>query len=221
MTRLLDVIISAIAIILLLPVFIPVIIILRFTGEGVIFYTQERIGQYRISFNVLKFATMLKNSPNLSGGYLTQKDDPRVLPFGKFLRKTKINELPQLFNIFIGDMSFIGPRPQVPVHFNLYTEEQKEHIEKLRPGLTGIGSLIFRDEEGILEKSGKDFGYMHDLVITPYKGELEKWYFKNRSSFLYVKIFIFTAVAVINSKIYVMKYFKGLPDCPDELKGLI
>ena len=107
------------------------------------------------------------------------------------------------------------------VHFNLYSEEQKSVIEKLRPGLTGIGSLIFRDEEGILEKSGKDFEYMHDRVITPYKGELEKWYYKNRSIFLYIKIFVLTALAVIIKGIYSMEYFKDLPECPVELKGLI
>ena len=157
MTRLLDIIISGAAIIVLLPVFIPVIIILRLTGEGEIFYLQERVGKDAKTFKVLKFATMLKDSPNLSGGFLTQKGDPRVLPFGRFLRKSKINELPQLFNILIGEMSFIGPRPQAPIHFNLYSDEQKQYISQLRPGLTGIGSLIFRDEEGILSKSGKKF----------------------------------------------------------------
>lgn len=221
MTRIFDILISAMAILCLLPLLIPVMIILRFTGEGEIFYRQERIGRYRKPFKVLKFATMLKESPNLSGGFLTQKNDPRVLPFGRFLRKTKINELPQLVNILSGDMSFVGPRPQAPVHFNLYNEEQKSRIEKLRPGLTGIGSLIFRDEEGILEKSGKDFEYIHDKVITPYKGDLEKWYFEKRSVFLYIKIIILTALAVLKSDLKVMKYFKSLPEGPDELNGLI
>ena len=112
MTRIIDVFISVIAIILLLPVFIPIILILRFSGEGEVFYAQERVGRFRKPFRLLKFATMLKDSPTLPGGFLTLKDDPRVLPIGKFLRKTKINELPQLFNIIKGDMSFIGPRPQ-------------------------------------------------------------------------------------------------------------
>ena len=221
MTRLLDIIFSTVAIILFTPLLVPVIIILRFTGEGEIFYKQTRIGRYRKPFYVLKFATMLKDSPNLDGGFLTQRLILRLLPFGRFLRKYKLNELPQLFNIFKGDMSFVGPRPQAPVHFNIYTEEQKSSIEKLRPGLTGVGSLIFRDEEGILTRSGKNFEYVHDQVIAPYKGELERWYFENRSVYLYIKIIILTALSVIWSDFKVMKYFKALPEVPEELKGLI
>ena len=104
MTRITDLFLSLIAILILLPVFLPVILILRVTGEGEIFYKQLRIGHNNQTFYVLKFATMLKNSPNLGTGTITVKDDARVLPFGKLLRKTKINELPQLFNIFLGEM---------------------------------------------------------------------------------------------------------------------
>ena len=221
MTRLMDIIIAGTAIVILLPLFIPIMIILRFTGEGEIFYLQERIGKGRKSFKVFKLATMLKESPNLNGGFLTQKDDPRVLPFGKFLRKTKLNEVPQLINILIGDMSFVGPRPQAPIHFNLYSEDQKKYIAGLRPGLTGIGSLIFRDEEGILAKSGKDFDYIHDKVITPYKGELEKWYAVNKSLTLYIKLFVLTVIGVIRPDIHVMQRFERLPESPEELVGLI
>jgi len=221
MTRILDILISTIAIIILLPILFPVIIILKFTGEGEIFYLQDRVGKNEDIFKVMKFATMLKDSPSLDGGFLTQKGDPRVLPFGVFLRKTKLNELPQLFNIFLGQMSFVGPRPQAKVHFDLYSHEQKKYIKQMRPGLTGIGSLIFRDEEGLLERSGKDFDYFHDQVITPFKGELEKWYFYNRSFFLYIKIFIFTFIGVLKTDITFTKHFENLPDIPEELIGLI
>ena len=107
-----DIIVSVIALILLIPFFIPIIITLKLTGEGEVFYFQQRIGLKNSTFQIWKFATMLKNSQNIGTGTITIKDDPRILPIGKFLRYTKLNELPQLLNIFIGDMSIIGPRPQ-------------------------------------------------------------------------------------------------------------
>ena len=112
MIRFFDIIFSAFAILILLPFMIPIIIGLKLTGEHDVFYRQTRIGKDGKSFGVWKFATMLRNSPNMTGGVLTQKDDPRILPMGKFLRKTKINELPQLINVLFGEMSFVGPRPQ-------------------------------------------------------------------------------------------------------------
>ncbi|MBD5434836.1 MAG: sugar transferase, partial [Treponema sp.] len=96
MIRFFDILFSGIAIVILLPFMLPVMVALKLTGEHDIFYCQERIGKGGKPFGVLKFATMLRNSPNMAGGVLTQKDDPRILPMGKFLRKTKINELPQL-----------------------------------------------------------------------------------------------------------------------------
>lgn len=221
MTRFFDILLSFVAIVVLLPLFIPLFIVLKLTGEGYIFYLQERIGKGGNPFHVIKFATMLKESPNLEGGYLTRKGDPRILPVGKFLRKTKINELPQLFNIFAGSMSFVGPRPQAPVHFNLYSEEQKEKIGSLRPGLTGIGSVIFRDEEGLLEKSGMDYDYFHDKVITPYKGDLEIWYSVHKNLRLYFKIIFLTAASVLRSNKTFFSKFSGLPEPPGELKPLL
>ena len=106
--RFLDIILSSIAIIILSPLLVPVMIILKLTGEGHIFYHQKRIGKNGELFNLYKFATMFKDSPNMTGGNITAKDDPRILPFGKFLRKHKINELPQIINVLLGDMSLIG-----------------------------------------------------------------------------------------------------------------
>ena len=105
--RLLDLIIASIAIVLLSPLLLTVSIILKFTGEGEVFYVQERIGFKNEKFNIIKFATMVKNSPNIGAGEITINNDPRVLPIGKFLRKSKINELPQLWNILIGNMSLV------------------------------------------------------------------------------------------------------------------
>ena len=111
MKRLFDIIVSSIALIVVSPLFIPIIILLRLTGEGKVFYIQQRIGKRGLPFGLYKFATMLENSPNMSGGDVTSGNDPRVLPMGKFLRKSKINELPQLLNIINGEMSLVGPRP--------------------------------------------------------------------------------------------------------------
>ncbi|MDR2409882.1 MAG: sugar transferase, partial [Bacteroidales bacterium] len=111
MVRFFDILFSGIAIVILFPFMIPVMIVLKLTGEHYIFYTQVRIGKHGLPFKIFKFATMLKDSPNLLGGLITAPDDSRLLPTGKFLRKTKINELPQLLNIFIGQMSFVGYRP--------------------------------------------------------------------------------------------------------------
>jgi len=110
--RFFDVLFSTLFLIMLIPLFIIVIPILKFTGEGEIFFLQDRIGKDGKKFKLIKFATMLKDSPNMPLGTLTIKNDPRILPFGGILRKTKVNELPQFINVLLGDMSIIGPRPQ-------------------------------------------------------------------------------------------------------------
>ncbi len=221
MTRFFDILLSGLAIAALSPLLIPVMIILRLTGEGEVFYLQERIGKGKKAFYVLKFATMLKESPNLSGGCVTKKHDPRVLPFGSYLRKTKVNELPQLFNIFLGRMSIVGPRPLTPGQFENYSEEQQAKIATMTPGLTGIGSLIFRNEEEILEKSGMDYRIFHSEVIAPYKGDLECWYSKNRSLGLYFKIITLTALAVVWPNGKYREAFKELPQPTGTLADLI
>jgi lipopolysaccharide/colanic/teichoic acid biosynthesis glycosyltransferase len=198
--RIFDIISSSFAIIVLSPFLIPVIIALKFSGEGYIFYTQKRIGRGGAQFDLLKFATMLKDSPNMTGGDITLGNDPRVLPFGRFLRKTKINELPQLFNIFKGDISVVGPRPLTPATFGYYTEYVKKNIIDLKPGLTGIGSIVFRDEESIISRSSKNHLDCYREDISPYKGELEIWYKNNQSFILDMKLIFLTAWVVLFSK---------------------
>jgi len=192
--------------------------LLRFTGEGEIFYIQPRMGLYGNTFGLIKFATMLKDSPNLPGGDVTLASDPRVLPVGRFLRKAKINELPQLWNIIKGDMSFVGPRPLVPASFACYPEEAREAIKTLQPGLTGIGSIVFRDEEQITARANKpDLDcYYEDLL--PYKGKLEIWYKENRNLWIDFKLIVFTALAVLfpKNKSH-RRHFRGLPEWPENL----
>lgn len=195
MIRLFDLCFSIVIIIILLPIALPIILTLRFSGEGEIFYRQSRIGYKGTKFEVIKFATMLKNSQSIGTGTITVKDDPRVLPFGKFLRKSKINELPQLINVLRGDMSFIGPRPLTVETFCLYEEETQNIITSVQPGLSGLGSIVFRSEENLLSEAGnaKEFYSMH---IAPYKASLELWYVEHRSLKLNVVLMFITIYIV-------------------------
>lgn len=220
MKRMFDILLSGFAILILSPLLIPVVIILKLTGEHYIFYTQERIGKGGKPFPLLKFATMLKNSPNIGTGDITTQHDPRVLPFGRILRKTKINELPQLFNIFLGDMSIIGPRPLTARNYDYYSAEHKQVIEQLTPGLSGIGSVIFRDEETLLANSGMDYTEAYKTLVSPYKGALEVWYLAHRSCFTDALIIFLTAWVIVFPKSdLAYKFFKNLPAKPEWMKG--
>ena len=218
MERVLDVLISGLAIIILCPILLPIFLVLRFTGEGEIFYLQPRIGYKGETFSIIKLATMLKNSENIGAGTLTLKKDPRVLPVGKFLRKSKINELPQLFNILIGDMSLVGPRPLVPEGESFYSKKESEIIRSVRPGVTGIGSLVLRDEESYYAHR-HDAHEFYKTVISPYKASLEIWYVENKTFFLNIKIIFFTALAIVNPAYLVEKHFKNLPKMPTKLEN--
>lgn len=213
--RLFDVFASGTVILLLSPLLIPIIIGLKFTGEGYVWYKQERLGYKNKPFFIWKFATMLKDSANMSGGYITVKKDPRLTPMGDFLRKSKINELPQLFNIFFGHMSVVGPRPVMEVSFEAYPDNVKETIYDVKPGLTGVGSIIFRDEEELItnvKNKGGDIVSFYKNEIYPHKGKLELWYQNNKSLFLDFKIILVTAWVIFNSKSRVYeKLFKDLP----------
>jgi len=211
--RLLDIIVSSITLIILLPLFIPIIIALKLTAEGEVFYFQERIGLNNSRFQIWKFATMLKNSMNMGTGSITLQNDFRVTPIGKFLRKTKINELPQIINILKGDISLVGPRPLVTKTFSAYSAEVQEQVYKVKPGLTGIGSIIFRDEESIISAvKDEDPHEFYKRVIAPYKGELEMWYQDHRTFFLDLQLIFMTAWVILfpESRLY-EKWFKDLP----------
>ena len=218
MQRFFDILFSFLALLLFSPIFLSVIIILRFTGEGEIFFIQGRVGKEGLNFGLFKFVTMLKDSPNIGTGTITMKGDPRILPVGSILRKTKINELPQLLNIFFGDMSVIGPRPLTSESFNSYQQNTQKTIQKVRPGLSGIGSIIFRDEENILsgENRGVDF---YSNVIAPYKGCLEEWYIDNQNIYIYfLAIFITILIVIFPTSQMPWFVFKALPEPPDSLK---
>ncbi|MCP5331050.1 MAG: sugar transferase [Pseudomonadales bacterium] len=218
MQRILDILISGLALLFLSPLLLPIALLLRLSGEGEVFFQQERIGKEGKPFKLFKFATMLKNSPNIGTGTVTLKNDPRVLPMGKFLRKTKINELPQLLNIFLGDMSLVGPRPQTQRCFDAFPLDLQEVIVKVKPGLSGIGPIIFRGEEEILADQAGSVKF-YDNVIAPYKGQVEAWYVDHQSMLTYFTVILVTVwVVLFPSSQIVWRVFKGLPVPPDELK---
>lgn len=160
---------------------------------------------------------MLKDSPNFGTGTITVKNDPRVLPFGKILRKSKINELPQLINIAKGDMSFIGPRPLTPETFSCYNHATQIKVTQVRPGLSGIGSIVFRNEEDLMQNIETSQIFYND-VIAPYKGLLEEWYIENASMKLYFTTIALTIICVLfpHTKIQ-WKWLNDLPKPPENL----
>ena len=210
--RLFDVIFSIVGLLILLPFFIIIIILLSFTGEKEVFYLQERIGFKNSNFKIWKFATMLKNSMNMGTGNITLENDFRVTRLGKILRKTKINELPQLFNIFIGEISIVGPRPLVTRDFEAYPLDIQKTIYNVKPGLTGLGSIVFRDEEDIISSS--NYENPHDFYkenIASKKGKLEMWYQKNCSFYVDLKIIFITAWVVIFPKSNIYMKWLNIP----------
>ena len=219
--RFLDIFFSSLALLVLFPLLVPIVLILKFSGEGEIFFLQVRIGKGGEVFKLFKFATMLKDSPNIGTGTVTMKEDPRVLPVGKFLRKTKINELPQLLNILLGDMSVIGPRPLTSQTFVSYSVETQEIIKKVRPGLSGIGSIIFRGEEEIMHGSSASVDF-YSNIIAPYKGSLEEWFVNNKGIYIYFLAIFITMWAVISPRTKIAwRAFKNLPEPPVELKKVL
>lgn len=218
MQRFFDVLFSGIALVILSPLLLPLMLLLKFTGEGEVFFLQNRVGLGGKHFKLYKFATMLKNSPNMGSGTVTLYKDPRILPIGGFLRKSKINELPQLINIFKGDMSVVGPRPQTQRCFEAFPILSQEEIIKVRPGLSGIGSIIFRSEEEMMHANNNPEKF-YDEVVMPYKGSLEQWYVSHQNIWSYFSLIGLTAWIILNPKSsLVWMIFKDLPDPPIILK---
>jgi lipopolysaccharide/colanic/teichoic acid biosynthesis glycosyltransferase len=210
--RLFDIVFSLIALIILLPIFIPVVIVLLLTGEHTVFYCQPRVGYKNKHFGIWKFSTMLKDSPNMGTKDLTMRNDPRVTKVGKFLRRSKINELPQMMNILTGDMSFVGPRPLMPTGFDRYSDEMKAKVYNVKPGLTGIGSIVFRDEELVITKSALSPEDCYRQVILPRKGALELWYQQHYNFYTDFMLLFLTAWYIFfPSSNLVYKVFPSLP----------
>ena len=219
--RILDLILCVFALLVFSPVLIIVGFVLLFSGEGDIFYRQLRVGRAGKTFLLLKFATMLRDSSNMGAGDITVKNDPRVLPIGKFLRKTKINEFPQLINIIRGDMSLIGVRPVTPKIYNVYPGKIRDKVFEMPPGLSGVGSIIFRNEESLLNTSTDPISF-HTNVISPYKLSLDCWYSENRNIVRYIFLIILTIFAVLSPALSKsITNYLGLPPPPEALKSIL
>jgi lipopolysaccharide/colanic/teichoic acid biosynthesis glycosyltransferase len=215
-----DITLSGFALLVLAPLLAAVCLVLLLTGEHEVLYFQERIGRYNRKFRIWKFATMLKDSPSLNGGLHTTRRDPRVLPFGRLLRMTKINELPQLINILKGDMSVVGPRPLVDKTFDPYPEAVKRKIYDVRPGLTGIGSIVFRDEERLLSETDMPMDEFYARHIAPAKGGLELWYQRRMSLRTDCLLIFMTAWVILFPKSGLLyRVFRDLPAV--EVPGLL
>lgn len=208
----LDIIVSGIALIIIAPVFLIFMVLLKFSGEGEIFYFQKRIGFKNKYFDIWKFATMLKNSPDIGTGMITLRNDPRVTPAGHILRKTKLNELPQLINVVKGEVSLVGPRPLVQQSFDSYPQEVQDKVYQIKPGITGIGSIVFRDEEALLTEHKDNPKEFYNSKIAPYKGALELWYQDKQSFFTDLKLLILTIwVILFPTSNLVYNWFPDLP----------
>ena len=208
--RVLDVFVSFIALIILIPVFIPIIIVLRFSGEGEVFYFQERYGINNSKFKIFKFATMLKNSINIGRKHYTWNDS-RVTKVGSLLRKLKLMNFLKLL-IFWKTILVYYPRPLVEKTFKAYSKEVQSIIYNVKPGLTGIGSIVFRDEESIISAiKDEDPHEFYKRIIAPYKGKLELWYQKNSSFFLDLKLIFLTAWVILFQNQNFIKWFTDLP----------
>lgn len=171
---------------------IPMIIIsiaIKLDSKGPVFFKQKRVKKNNKDFTILKFRTMVVDAPKL-GMAITVGDDPRITKVGKFLRKTKLDEFPQLFNVLIGDMSFVGPRPEVRKYVDLYSDSDRD-ILKIRPGITDLASIKYRDESEILDKSDNpEKTYVEEIM--PNKIELNKQYIENINLIHDIKIILQT-----------------------------
>jgi len=219
--RLIDILFSSLGLLILSPMLLLTAIILRFTAEGEVFYRQRRVGKAGQVFGILKFATMLKDSATMGHGTLTVRNDPRITKAGKRLRLTKINELPQLWNVLVGEMSFVGPRPLTEKGMSRFNEQELMRIHQTKPGITGIGSLVFRDEEKLVslyKDLGNDPREYYVNYINPYKVRLEMWYFEHQSFKVDALILFATIYSIVtNQRKIAFQIFKTLPPLPHTL----
>ena len=198
MKRVFDIVLTLLALIALAPLLIFIAIVIKFDSPGPIIFKQERIGKGFSPFLIYKFRTMVDDAHRL-GAAITAGNDPRITRAGRFLRHTKLDELPQLVNVLKGEMSFVGPRPEVRHYVELFRPEY-EHILRVRPGLTDLASLKYSDEASILGQSDDP----EDEYVTrllPEKIRLAKEYI-NRSSFLFdMRLILETVGRLVGSRV--------------------
>ncbi|HIR62154.1 MAG TPA: sugar transferase [Candidatus Coprenecus avistercoris] len=194
MKRIFDVTASGLGLLLLSPLFLIVAIWIRLDSPGPVFYRQTRVGRYNKDFRLLKFRSMRVGSDK-KGLITVGGRDPRVTRSGYWIRKYKLDELPQLINVFKGDMSLVGPRPEVRKYVDLYTPEQL-HVLDVRPGITDMASIRYRNENELLEQAADPEQFYRDTVMQD-KLRINLEYVSDHSFFKDIKIILMTFKAVV------------------------
>ncbi len=196
MKRLFDIIFSLIGLIITAPLLLVVAFVIKINSKGPVFFRGTRIKKDGKRFKIFKFRTMVVDADKL-GGPSTASDDSRLTKIGKWLKKYQLDELPQLINVLLGDMSLVGPRPEVPFYVNMFTDEEKEVILSVKPGLTDWASL-WNFHEGELLKGSSDPEKAYQEKIRPKKIRLQIKYVKERSFLIDLKIIIKTILKIFN-----------------------
>jgi lipopolysaccharide/colanic/teichoic acid biosynthesis glycosyltransferase len=192
----LDLVVSSVAMVLLSPLFLLVAALVKLTSPGPVFFRQERMGLHSKPFTLLKFRTM-RVGAHEAGPLVTAAGDSRVTPLGRFLRKSKVDEFPQLWNVLRGDMSLVGPRPQTRRYFECYREEYGRVLARVKPGITDYAAIWYRDEEGLLARhSDPEAAYIK--YVIPEKMELYERYVEEMSLVTDLKILARTALVILN-----------------------
>ena len=194
MKRLFDIVFSVLGLIIISPVFILLSLIIVLDSRGGVFFRGVRVGQYGKDFKIFKFRSMVKDAEG-KGKWNVGDNDKRITRFGHFLRKSKLDELPQLINVLIGDMSLVGPRPEVRRYVDMYTPEQMKVLE-VKPGITDYASIEYIDENMLLEKSS-DPHKTYIEEVMPAKLALNMKYIKNPTLFEYFKLIFMTVFKIV------------------------
>lgn len=193
--RLLDIVIALAGLILLSPTFVLIALAIKHDSPGPVFYRGRRAGRGGKEFGILKFRTMYENESSRNGAKVTAQDDSRITPIGKWLRETKANELPQLWNVLVGEMSLVGPRPEDPEIVESWSEEDRQILLSVRPGITSPATVIYRDEESLLSSANVMQDYLKDILPT--KLRLDTLYVRNRSLTTDLDVIFWTAIALL------------------------
>ena len=211
--RALDFVFSLFALVALSPIFLVTALWNLMTGEHQILYRQVRVGRAGKQFEILKFATMLKDSPNMANGGFVESGDTRLLPLGAFLRKTKINELPQIINVLRGDLSLVGFRPLVKASYNTAVDIGGLSTYTIQPGITSLASIVFRNEEKILaDVSARERQHFYETEILPKKVVMDQWWKENKSVYNYLVLIVLTVFALfLPYQLLPLKLLTNLP----------
>ncbi len=194
-SRLLDILISALSLLFLSPIYVFLYFLIKRDSPGPVFYRGDRAGRNGKVFRILKFRTMFEEPKSYAGPRITGLDDPRITPVGKWLRDTKLNELPQFWNVLLGDMSLVGPRPEDPAIVAGWPDKERDIILSVRPGITSPASVIYRDEETLLQTGSVMEDYLRSIL--PSKLRLDVLYVRNRSLISDLDVIFWTLMVLV------------------------